>query len=154
VAVFFLDSSAVVKRYVRESGSGWVHSLFDPSENNDIWIARVTPVEMIAAMARRARVERMPISVVESAYTLFRQDLRRDFQILGVDQPLVEQAMGLAERHALRGYDAMQLASACQVQSMTLAANLAPITLISADTELNQAALAAGLLVEDPSKHT
>lgn len=31
MADYFFDSSALVKRYVRESGSGWVTSLFDPA---------------------------------------------------------------------------------------------------------------------------
>jgi len=36
MAVYFLDSSALVKRYISETGSAWVLGLFDPALNNDI----------------------------------------------------------------------------------------------------------------------
>jgi hypothetical protein len=35
MATCFTDSSALVKRYVRETGSVWVDSLFDPALNKD-----------------------------------------------------------------------------------------------------------------------
>lgn len=153
MAVIFLDSSAVVKRYVREAGSAWIHGLFGQSGGNDVWIARITAVEVTSALARRAVTARLPAGVANSAFTLFRQDLRHDYQIIGVDQPVVEAAMVLAERHALRGYDAVQLAAASQLQAAIWAQGLDPITLVSADTELNAAALAEGIRVEDPNTH-
>lgn len=55
MAVYFVDSSALVKRYISETGSTWVLSLFDPALNNDILIAAITGVEIVAAITRRAR---------------------------------------------------------------------------------------------------
>ena len=55
MADYHLDSSALVKRYIRESGSDWVSGLFDPALNNEVFIAAITPVEIIAAITRRAR---------------------------------------------------------------------------------------------------
>jgi len=55
MAFYYVDSSALVKRYIRETGSIWVLSLFDPSLNNDVLIAAITGVEIIAAIIRRAR---------------------------------------------------------------------------------------------------
>jgi hypothetical protein len=60
--------------------------------------------------------------------------------------------MALAETHALRGYDAVQLAAALNVNSACAAAG-AVFTLVSADGELNAAARAEGLAVEDPNLH-
>jgi hypothetical protein len=54
VSGYFLDSSALVKRYVTETGSIWVSDLFDPALANEIIIAAVIPVEIIAAITRRA----------------------------------------------------------------------------------------------------
>jgi Holliday junction resolvase RusA-like endonuclease len=39
MAVYFLDSSALVKRYISETGSVWVLGLFDPALNNEAFIA-------------------------------------------------------------------------------------------------------------------
>jgi hypothetical protein len=61
--------------------------------------------------------------------------------------------MLLARRHGLRAYDAVQLAATLQVNSMYQMTGTGPVTLVSADQELNTAATAEGLLVEDPNRH-
>lgn len=55
MAVYFFDSSALVKRYVQETGSAWVIGLTDKQAQNPIYIAGITVVEITAAMARRVR---------------------------------------------------------------------------------------------------
>jgi hypothetical protein len=62
--------------------------------------------------------------------------------------------MLLAETHGLRGYDAMQLATALEVNTLRIVSGLPPLTLVSADVELNAAAIAEGLTVEDPNAYT
>ena len=56
-------------------------------------------------------------------------------------------------KHGLRGYDAVQLAAAIQVRDERLALGASPPTLVSADTELNAAAMMEGLRVENPNHH-
>ena len=65
---------------------------------------------------------------------------------------LAEAAMDLAERCALRGYDSVQLATVLEVKEAFLSA-AGTITLVSADEELNVAARAEGLVVENPTLH-
>jgi hypothetical protein len=60
--------------------------------------------------------------------------------------------MALAESHAIRGYDAVQLAAAMEIAAASLATGTI-LTLVSADTALNAAAVAEGLTVEDPNTH-
>ena len=36
MALYFLDSSALVKRYISETGSAWVLELFTDALNNEI----------------------------------------------------------------------------------------------------------------------
>lgn len=70
--------------------------------------------------------------------------------------------MTFAEKYVLRAYDAVQLAAAVAINSQFVAETLAlgiaapigPIlTLISSDIALNAAAVAEGLIVEDPNNH-
>ena len=61
-------------------------------------------------------------------------------------------AMSLAEAHRLRGYDAVQLAAALQVL-VACSALGAPLTFVSADANLNAAAAAEGLTVDNPVLH-
>jgi hypothetical protein len=44
VAVYFFDSSGIVKRYINEIGSAWVTSLVDPATGNPIHLASITGV--------------------------------------------------------------------------------------------------------------
>jgi uncharacterized protein len=53
MAVYFFDSSALVKRYVQETGSAWVIGLTDKQAQNPIYIVGITAVKITAAMARR-----------------------------------------------------------------------------------------------------
>jgi predicted nucleic acid-binding protein len=61
---------------------------------------------------------------------------------------VVRHAAQLADRHVLRAYDAVQLAAALEVQL-----SVPGLVLLSADGELNAAAAAEGLAVEDPNTH-
>lgn len=53
----------------------------------------------------------------------------------------------------IRAYDAVQFAGAMELNQARVAAALSPIILVSADLELNSAARAEGLVVEDPNLH-
>ncbi len=66
---------------------------------------------------------------------------------------LLDEAMRLGNAHSLRAYDAVQLAVALEVNRSHQADGFAPVTLISADRDLNAAAIAEGVTVEDPNSH-
>ena len=55
MAAFFVDSSALVKRYVQEVGTPWVRGLTRHSPSTSICIARITAVEVTSAVARRRK---------------------------------------------------------------------------------------------------
>ena len=83
-----------------------------------------------------------------TALAYFQLDFARQYFIIEVSAPLVDQAAALARKHGLRGYDAVQLAAALDTQ-----ARLPSLTPLSADAGLNAAALAEGLAVDDPNNH-
>lgn len=156
MAIYFFDTSALVKRYVVEPGSAWVQSITDPVAANDIFVAQITGVEVIATISRRIG----STSTTDAARLIssFRHDLANQYQVLAINDALIEEAMNVAERHRLRGYDAVQFTAAIEVHTR-LAAMGGPslgglgLTLVSADQELNNAATARGLAVEDPNTH-
>jgi len=55
MALYFLDSSAVVKRYVAEAGHAWIVALCDPAQGHDLHIAQAALVEVVATLCRKAR---------------------------------------------------------------------------------------------------
>lgn len=153
MAVYFIDSSALAKRYVSETGTAWVQALTDPASGNSLYAARITLVELVAAISRRRKNGDLTPAAAAAALTDVRADFASDYQVIEVTVALVAQAESLAEKHALRGYDAVQLAAAIQVNAAFVAAGQPAVTLISADLELNAAAAAEGLGVDDPNTH-
>jgi predicted nucleic acid-binding protein len=153
MAICFLDSSALVKRYVVETGSAWVKSQTDPTSGNQLYVARITGAEMIAAITRRQRRGAASPADASAAIAAFRADFAIAYFPLDVSEGLVAHAMDLAERHGLRGYDAVQLAAALELNARCLAAGAAPPLVVTADAELNRAAAAEGLAVDDPHAH-
>ena len=149
---YFLDSSAVLKRYVAELGTTWVRSLFDPMRLNRIAVATIAGAEVVAAVTRRARGGGIAGQDASLIISEFRLDLSSDFDLIEVSGGLIDTAMNLAAVYGLRGYDAVQLAAALEFQAACASAGLIS-TLVSADRELNAAGAAEGLTVDDPNNH-
>ena len=148
MADYFLDTSAVVKRYVQETGTAWIRTLAASATGHFIYLARITEVEVTSALARRRGQPGLSVAQARTALGLFRQDFAQDYRIAEITMPLLERAALLADTHTLRGYDAVQLAAALEVRFQ-----VPLLILISADADLNTAASAEGLSVEDPNTH-
>jgi len=153
MATFFFDSSALAKGYIKETGTTWVRALINAQPPNEIFISQVTGVEIIAAITRRLRMGHISATDAAQAISAFRNDFQSRYEVVAVSVSLIEEAMDLAELHGLRGYDAVQLATALLVEAGMTAKGVGPLTLISADTDLNQAAQAEGILTDDPNLH-
>jgi hypothetical protein len=137
---------------VNEIGSAWVDGLIDPAAGHSVRVASITGVEVLSAITRRERGG--SISPYDSATVRadFRYDFANLYQVMDITPAIVTRAMALAELHAVRGFDAVQLAVALEVAAECRALGLA-LTLVSADAELNAAALAEGMTVDDPNAH-
>jgi predicted nucleic acid-binding protein len=152
MAVLFLDSSALVKRYIAEEGSDWVAGLLAPAAGNVLYTAVVSGAEVVAALVRRQRGGSLAANEASHAIAEFRDDWMTLYESVGADRALITRAMLLAERYGLRGYDAVQLASSLEVNAIGQQLQ-SPVVLVSADDELNAAASAEGLQVENPNLH-
>lgn len=153
MAVYFVETSALAKRYIAETGSVWLRAPLDPSTGCSIYVVRVTAIESIAAITRRERGRTLAPTDAAAARQAFRSDLAIAYQIIKVTPALAHRAMLLAEKHGLRGCDAVQLAAGLEVHVRYLAIGLPAITFVSADTELNAAAMAEGVPIADPNTH-
>jgi hypothetical protein len=54
-AYSFVDSSGLVKRYVLETSTSWVRRLMRQNPSTVIYIAHISAVEVICAVARRRK---------------------------------------------------------------------------------------------------
>ena len=105
----YLDTSALVKLYVEEEGSGTVREAVAGAEA--IATTVIAYVEARAAFARRRRERRLS----PGDYRRILQELDADWEHylrVEVTADLIRRAAELAETHALRAYDALHLAAA------------------------------------------
>ncbi|MEQ9233189.1 type II toxin-antitoxin system VapC family toxin [Coleofasciculus sp. E2-BRE-01] len=153
MAAYFIDSSALVKRYINEIGSVWVLNLFDPQLNNDVVIASITSVEIIAAITRRSRDGSISATDATAVCHQLKSDLQSEYQVVEIQQSIINSAMELAEAYGLRGYDAVQLAAGCAINVLCRANSLPSVTFVSADNDLNIAAASEGMIVENPNNY-
>jgi predicted nucleic acid-binding protein len=153
VTTYYVDSSAIVKRYVTETGSSWVQDLCDPAAGHVIALAHVGLVEIAAALAMKTRQGLLPVPIRDGLLRDLQHDGRDQYWLMDVDQEMVVRAIELTRRQKLRGYDAVHLACALFLQETLLRHNLLAPVLISADQELLAAAQAEGLITDDPNMH-
>jgi len=147
---FYLDSSALVKYYISETGSAWVRELVDTQEHEDI-ISQLSVVEVAAAIEKRRRTKE--IGQHHQVRTLARLgiDYRQRYTIVRVSDSIVELAVDLTGHHPLHAYDAMQLATALVLNRVMFDNQLPPLTFVSADDALCDAARAEGMNTENPN---
>ena len=148
---YFFDSSAIVKRYVTELGSTWVLNVTDPAKANDIYVVQLTGVEVVSALVRKTPP--LPPPHFAQALSAFKQDFQHQYQRIAVNEAIVIRAIRLVETYRLRGYDAVQLATAMELRGVGAKTKLPSFIFVSADTQLNVAAAAEGLTVENPTSH-
>jgi predicted nucleic acid-binding protein len=153
VTTYYADSSALVKRYVAETGSGWIQGLCDPSADHIIVLASIGLVEIAAALAVKTRQGVLPSSIRDGLLRDLQRDGHDQYWLFDVDQACVVRAVDLTRRHKLRGYDATHLACALLLRETLIAHDLPTPVLLSADSELLAAAQAEGLVTNDPNAH-
>ena len=151
--LYFLDSSAIVKRYISETGTNWILSLHKPSAQNVIYVAQITGVEVVSAISRRLRGNRMTQKAADKAIFRFKIDFANKFRIIRLNDQIIAEAMRFSETHFLRGYDSVQLAIAVELEKRFASQKLNSITFVSADNNLNSAAITEGLAVDNPNNY-
>ncbi|MGH9948437.1 MAG: type II toxin-antitoxin system VapC family toxin [Pyrinomonadaceae bacterium] len=152
MAAFFCDSSAIVKRYIDETGSDWLTAIAGPKDNT-VYVARTTFVEVVSAVTRREKGGHISTIGAENARLQFEQDYLKEFQKVEISESLIREAAKFAIKYALRGYDAVQLAAVLESENARVRVGLSSLVLLSADTDLNTAAISEGLTVDDPNDH-
>ncbi|MCL7452154.1 MAG: type II toxin-antitoxin system VapC family toxin [Anaerolineae bacterium] len=100
MAVYYLDTSALVKRYAQEHGTAWMLSLTDVTAEHDLYTVRVTGPEMIATLFRKVRTGEISPDEASRSAENFRADWREQYQIVEMTALVADKAMELAEKHS------------------------------------------------------
>ncbi|MFN8491805.1 MAG: type II toxin-antitoxin system VapC family toxin [Caldilineaceae bacterium] len=144
-----MDSSAIVKYYVTEPGSLWVRNSVDTPQNSSI-ICEISMPEVAAALSQMRESKRFGQKFMQEAFAHFQNDLRRGlFLIRPVDADVIERAAMFALDYGIKGYDAVQVASALIAQERTGL----QIIFVSGDGKALRVAIANSMLVDNPFDH-
>jgi predicted nucleic acid-binding protein len=132
VSVYYLDTSALVKRYLPEIGSVWVGTITDPSSGHTIVTAEIAQVEAAAAIAARQRAPGgITLQERDDAVDLLAVHCTTEYRLVGTNPLILDRAIRLTQNYRLRGYDAVHLATALIVHEQYLAAGLAGLTFVA-----------------------
>lgn len=107
--IVYLDTSSLVKLYVQEEDSNAIEKLVGSSEV--VATSLIAYAEARSAFARRLREDVYSIDEYRKIILRFDQDWENCLR-LGVTGDLIRRAGDLAEKHGLRGFDAIHLSSA------------------------------------------
>jgi predicted nucleic acid-binding protein len=136
--IVYVDSSALVKRYVVEADSERVATLLRDADA--IGTSVITRVEVAAALGRAARGRIVSRAVSLAAVRALNEDWD-DLTRIPINEPLAARGADLAVTHGLRGYDAVHLACALKWREDLDR----DVTLATYDRELWNAATICGL---------
>lgn len=136
--IVFFDTSALIKRYLAESGSDVVLELWGSA--SVIAASQVLYAEMSATFARKRREQPEASAATGQARDAFRRDWV-GFERVAVDDHVHRLVDVVLERYPLRGADSIHLASALRVRELMQD----EVTFACADLALLAAASQEGL---------
>jgi predicted nucleic acid-binding protein len=119
LALYYLDTSALVQLYVYETGTERLLSLTVNEAGHRFAILSLAQVEFRAAIRRRQRNSEIPSSTADELIESFRRHAEGKFLIQPFSDSLVDVALALVDSYFLKGYDAMQFAGYLLLRSIS-----------------------------------
>jgi predicted nucleic acid-binding protein len=151
VRFFFLDASALAKRYAPEVGTPLLNHLFALVALDRLYILNVAMAEVLSLLVRKKNAGRLSLAAFSQAQVEFGAEIvsSRVLRKLVAGHTLVTASLPLIEVHSINATDAIILR-----WSLNLAARLRSagddLILVASDQRLPRAAQAEGLVTFDP----
>lgn len=146
MALYYLDTSALVKLYVREPGTDRLLQLASVPAENRLTVLAITPVEARSAIRRRERAGDIDPKIANHILDQMQKHLESRFIRQGLSEMVLDSALEIIDRYALRAYDAVQLAGCLALKT----ADTESPTFVCSDQHLLDAARSELLAVLDP----
>lgn len=117
--VFYLDTSALVKRYRAEQGTEVIEQLLsNPSPEDRFFLSFLSIIELTSAALRLVRGGQLREASANELLATFRGDVRDLFRVWPLNEDIATNAVAVIEAHRLRSADALHLATAERVASL------------------------------------
>jgi len=148
LALYYLETSALVKLYVREPGTDRVLRLASRTANHRLAVLALAQAEFRSAVRRRQREGDIEERLATRLIQRFEQHLEARLLRQPVNELVLDKALDLIDRYPLRAYDAVQLAGCLVLKSTSAGED--PV-FVCAGRQLIAAAETEGLAALDPT---
>jgi predicted nucleic acid-binding protein len=148
LALYYLETSALVKLYVKEPGTERLLKLVSRTNNHRFAVLTLSRVEFHSAIRRREREGDIDAWLSQRLLNRFGEHMETRFVRQVINDSVLDLAASLVDQHPLRAYDAVQLAGCLTLRA---SARQDYPTFVSSDQRLIEVAAAEGLPSLDPS---
>jgi predicted nucleic acid-binding protein len=149
----YVDTSALVKRYVGEVGTRWVRRALAHPVQHGIYTALLAQTEVLSALQRKVREGTLAAPEARRLARRVQRHCAHRYRLVAITPARVTQANALVQAHPLRAYDALHLACALAVRDALQPYGLPAPLFVTADDALLAAARAEGFAVANPLQH-
>jgi predicted nucleic acid-binding protein len=148
---FYLDASALAKRYAPEVGTLLVNYLFANVPTDRLCVFNIGIAEIVSLLVRKKNAGHLAMSLYSQALHNVGTELVYSVNLNRVeaDTALVATALPLIERHSINATDAIILRSALDMAASLRSAG-DDLVLVASDQRLLRAAQAEGLVTFNP----
>jgi predicted nucleic acid-binding protein len=148
---FYLDASALAKRYAKEQGSAVINHLFASISPERLTVLNVGIAEVVSILVRKANAGQMSQPALQQVLRNVNVELIQatTLDIVVADNALVFAALRFIKTHSINSTDSIILRSAAD-PSLRLRASSDDVDLIASDQRLLKAAKAEGLKTFNP----
>jgi predicted nucleic acid-binding protein len=143
--MIYLDSSALVKRYLEEDGSDKVQLLF--SEADIVFVSRLAYPETLSAITRRHRTGDISDKDLKRIKEQFKSDWE-SLAIVEIRSEVLQFVDTIIDRYALKGADSIHLSSALWLKRIMKSA----VAFVTSDEALLGAAQQEKLKIVNPAQ--
>jgi predicted nucleic acid-binding protein len=152
---FYLDASALAKRYAPEPGTPAINYLFSRAPAHRMFALRLGAAEVVSILVRKRNAKILSRSITSQAFIDLEAEIitQAALRKLDADADLVNAALPLIVQHSINATDAVLLRSALDL-AVVLRAGGDDLALVASDHRLLRAAQAEGLLVFNPETQT
>lgn len=141
--MIYFDSSALVKRYLKEIGTDVVNSLIISSRIKAT--SKLSYPEILSAFARKHRANEISVGLLHSAINKFESDWTQLYVIEFSDE-MLQPIKEISQKHPLRAADTVHLVSALWLRSSIKV----DVTFVASDARLVEAAQRENLQIVNP----
>ena len=111
----YVNTSALVKRYIAEVGSAWMRRLLTHPAQYVIYTAALAQAEVISTLQRRVRAGHLEVARAQRLAQRVTGHFAQRYQVIAITQAIVDHACVVLQAHSLRAADAIHLACALTV---------------------------------------